>query len=121
MWHLNAWFLQDEHLVDRLLQEIDSYFEKNEGTAQSKVTLWAACQATVRDHAKALLRRQERNKQTHITSLEACALQLKTSPVWIEHCGVEHALAMEQGRHRMALKHAAQAPQFHLSLHYSGT
>ncbi|KAJ1186261.1 hypothetical protein NDU88_003044 [Pleurodeles waltl] len=60
-----------------LHKEIEHYFRDNKGTVQSNITLWAAGNATIRGHAKAILRRQEHEKQAHITSLEAWEFQLE--------------------------------------------
>ncbi|KAJ1119450.1 hypothetical protein NDU88_007635 [Pleurodeles waltl] len=77
VWRLNAWHLQDTEYTQEIRLHLDQYFELNEGSVRSPGMLWAACKATIRGHARSILRSRERDQNSQITELENKARRLE--------------------------------------------
>ncbi|KAJ1164603.1 hypothetical protein NDU88_005039 [Pleurodeles waltl] len=77
VWRLNAWYLQDKDYTQEIRNQLTQYFDLNLGSVRSPGSLWAACKATLRGHAKYLLRTRERDRNSQISDLEARALRLE--------------------------------------------
>ncbi|KAJ1186593.1 hypothetical protein NDU88_003374 [Pleurodeles waltl] len=77
MCRLNAWCLQDKKYTKALANKFCAYFQTNVGAVESAGVLWAACKATIRGHARGILRRKEKDKLHQTTQLEAHALCLE--------------------------------------------
>ncbi|KAJ1155452.1 hypothetical protein NDU88_008182 [Pleurodeles waltl] len=110
VWRLNAWLLQDDDYTLEIRDRLTQYFEQNAGTVQSSGTIWAAYMATLRGHAKCLLRAPERTRDSRMSELEAEALKLERQQTTLSEVSVLRQLT----RVREEIKHLALESAKHM-------
>ncbi|KAJ1164887.1 hypothetical protein NDU88_005320 [Pleurodeles waltl] len=94
MWHFSALYLRDSECANFIDQQIEHYFEENDGLVTSAGTLWVASKPSLRGVIKGYVRWQEAQQYKRVAKLEGKLMDLESRARQTGKEGMEEQLAL---------------------------